>query len=72
MMFDPPASDPVSTYWTESFQPGDNELAGVGNSAAQRDSGSYSELATREGWIGYVAARRTLKKARRPKLLTTK
>lgn len=48
--------------WTESFQPGDNSLAGIGD--AQRDEilELFPELATREGIDAYAAARRSLKK----------
>ena len=48
--------------WTESFQPGDQTLAGIGN--AQRDEilELFPELATKEGVEAYAAARRSLKK----------
>ena len=48
--------------WTESFQPGDMSLAGIGD--AQRDEilELFPELATREGVDGYASARRALKK----------
>ena len=48
--------------WTESFQPGDQSLAGIG--AAQRNEilELFPELGTREGIDGYISARRSLKK----------
>ncbi|WP_390914501.1 cadherin-like domain-containing protein [Pseudosulfitobacter sp. SM2401] len=48
--------------WTESFQPGDQTLAGVGD--AQRDEilELFPELATRAGIDAYTSARRSLKK----------
>ena len=55
--------------WTESFQPGDMSLAGVGNAQRNEILELFPELATREGVDGYVAARRTLKK-HEAKLLT--
>ncbi|OAN82874.1 type I secretion protein [Sulfitobacter pontiacus] len=55
--------------WTESFQPGDMSLAGVGNAQRNEILELFPKLATREGVDGYVAARRTLKK-HEAKLLT--
>ena len=48
--------------WTESFQPGDMSLAGVG--AAQRSEifELFPELQTEQGIEAYAAARRSLKK----------
>ena len=48
--------------WSESFQPGDNSLAGIGD--AQRDEilELFPELGTRVGIDAYGAARRSLKK----------
>ena len=48
--------------WTESFQPGDHSLSGIG--AEQRDEifELFPELKTHEGLEGYTAARRSLKK----------
>lgn len=48
--------------WTESFQPGDMSLKGVGK--AQRDEilALFPELATLDGIGSYAAARRVLKK----------
>lgn len=48
--------------WTESFQPGDMSLAGVGNAQRTEILELFPELGTREGVDGYVSARRTLKK----------
>ncbi len=48
--------------WTESFQPGDMSLAGVGNAQRLEILELFPELATTEGVAGYTAARRTLKK----------
>ena len=48
--------------WTESFQPGDVSLAGIGQ--AQRDEifALFPELATEEGIESYSAARKSLKR----------
>jgi hypothetical protein len=48
--------------WTESFQPGDYTLKGIGD--AQRDEilELFPELANAEGLQDYASARRTLKK----------
>ncbi len=48
--------------WTESFQPGDHSLQGIG--AAQRDEilGLFPELQQRDGLEAYGAARKSLKK----------
>ena len=48
--------------WTESFQPGDNSLKGVGNAQRNEIFELFPELKTREGIDGYIAARRSLKK----------
>ncbi|SPH21255.1 Bifunctional hemolysin/adenylate cyclase [Ascidiaceihabitans donghaensis] len=48
--------------WTESFQPGDQTLAGVGNAQRNEIFELFPELETREGIDGYTSARRTLKK----------
>lgn len=55
--------------WTESFQPGDLSLAGIGNAQRTEILELFPELATREGVDGYTSARRTLKK-HEAKLLT--
>ena len=48
--------------WTESFQPGDNSLAGIGNAQRTEIFELFPELKTREGIDGYQSARRSLKK----------
>ncbi|MGC1497993.1 MAG: tandem-95 repeat protein [Sulfitobacter sp.] len=55
--------------WTESFQPGDMSLAGVGNAQRNEILELFPELATAEGIEGYASARRSLKK-HEAKLLT--
>ena len=55
--------------WTESFQPGDLSLAGIGNAQRQEILELFPELATREGVEAYSSARRSLKK-HEAKLLT--
>ncbi len=55
--------------WTESFQPGDQTLAGIGNAQRSEILELFPELATAEGIEGYTAARRSLKK-HEAKLLT--
>ena len=55
--------------WTESFQPGDMSLAGVGDEQRQEILELFPELATQKGVEGYSAARRSLKKFE-AKLLT--
>ena len=55
--------------WTESFQPGDLSLAGIGNAQRQEILELFPELATREGLEAYSSARRSLKK-HEAKLLT--
>ena len=55
--------------WTESFQPGDQSLAGIGNAQRTEIFELFPELATEEGVQGYTAARRSLKK-HEAKLLT--
>ncbi|PRY26798.1 Ca2+-binding RTX toxin-like protein [Aliiruegeria haliotis] len=47
--------------WTESFQPGDYTLNGIGNAQRLEILEIFPELNTREGLGNYVAARRTLK-----------
>jgi len=47
--------------WTESFQPGDYTLQGIGNAQRNEILELFPELATAEGIKGYQAARRTLK-----------
>ncbi len=48
--------------WSESFQPGDWSLKGVGNAQRSEIFELFPELKTREGREGYQAARKTLKK----------
>ncbi|MEW9920716.1 Hint domain-containing protein [Marimonas sp. MJW-29] len=48
--------------WTESFQPGDMSLAGVGQAQRGEIFDLFQGLATPEGIEGYVSARRALKK----------
>ncbi|WP_022703120.1 Ig-like domain-containing protein [Pseudorhodobacter ferrugineus] len=48
--------------WTESFQPGDYTLNGMGNAQRNEILELFPELKTKEGLEDYSAARRTLKK----------
>ncbi len=48
--------------WTESFQPGDHSLTGIGNAQRTEIFELFPELKTREGLDSYHAARRSLKK----------
>ena len=48
--------------WTESFQPGDQTLAGVSEASRDEILELFPELATREGVDAYASARRSLKK----------
>lgn len=48
--------------WTESFQPGDYTLAGLGNAQRTEILELFPELDSARGVAGYVAARRTLKR----------
>ncbi|KAG1647842.1 Iron-regulated protein FrpA [Nymphon striatum] len=48
--------------WTESFQPGDMSLAGIGNAQRQEILELFPELATQDGIDAYASARRSLKK----------
>jgi hypothetical protein len=57
--------------WTESFQPGDMSLVGVGDAARTEILELFPELATREGIEAYAAARKSLKK-HEARLLTSK
>ena len=49
--------------WTESFQPTQQSLAGIGNAQRTEIQEIFPELATQEGTKAYLSARRTLKKA---------
>jgi large repetitive protein len=48
--------------WTESFQPGDYTLKGIGNAQRSEILELFPELKTEAGIENYVAARRTLKR----------
>lgn len=48
--------------WTESFQPGDYSLKGLGNSQRSEIYELFPELATKEGLAAFQAARKSLKK----------
>ena len=48
--------------WTESFQPGDYSLNGMGNAQRNEIYELFPELKTKAGLEDYTAARRTLKK----------
>ncbi|TNY34282.1 type I secretion protein [Pelagovum pacificum] len=48
--------------WTESFQPGDHSLKGIGNSQRQEIFELFPELRDREGLENYTSARKSLKK----------
>ncbi|MBD3663089.1 Hint domain-containing protein [Sulfitobacter aestuariivivens] len=48
--------------WTESFQPGDQSLMGVGNAQRQEILEIFPELATEKGIDAYASARKSLKK----------
>ena len=48
--------------WTESFQPGDYSLKGIGNSQRNEIMELFPDLATKTGLEGYQSARKALKK----------
>ncbi len=48
--------------WTESFQPGDHSLHGIGNAQRQELFELFPELETEKGLEDFTAARRVLKK----------
>ena len=48
--------------WTESFQPGDQSLKGIGNAQRNEIYELFPELKTREGKEAYQSARRSLKR----------
>lgn len=48
--------------WTESFQPGDQSLAGIGHAQRQEIFELFPELNTTSGMRSYQAARRSLKR----------
>ncbi|MFN3972658.1 MAG: Hint domain-containing protein [Gemmobacter sp.] len=62
MMFDRHEVVLANGAWTESFQPGDYTLKGMGNAQRTEIFEIFPELATETGLAGYQAARRTLKK----------
>jgi hypothetical protein len=47
--------------WTESFQPGDYTLNGIGDEQRQEILELFPELASQQGIRDYSAARRSLK-----------
>ena len=57
--------------WSESFQPGDMSMAGVGDASSEEILELFPELATGEGIEAYAAARKSLKK-HEAKLITKK
>ena len=48
--------------WSESFQPGDYSLAGIGNAQRTEIFELFPELESETGLEGYQAARRALRK----------
>lgn len=48
--------------WTESFQPGDQSLKGMGNAQRSEIFEIFPELRSEKGLSGYVSARRTLRR----------
>ena len=48
--------------WTESFQPGDRALSGLGNAERSEILELFPELATEVGLDQYHSARRSLKR----------
>ena len=48
--------------WTESFQPGDYSMQGVGNAQRLEIQSIFPELSTPKGLASYQAARRSLKR----------
>lgn len=62
MMFDRHEVVLANGAWTESFQPGDWTLKGMGNAQRQEIFEIFPELCSAGGLADYQAARRTLKK----------
>jgi hypothetical protein len=62
MMFDRHEVVLSNGAWTESFQPGDYTLKGIGNGQRAEILELFPELKSQEGIKGYHAARRSLKK----------
>ena len=50
--------------WSESFQPGDHSLRGVGNAQRNELFELFPELRSEEGLAAYTSARRTLRTRR--------
>jgi hypothetical protein len=48
--------------WTESFQPGDHTLKGMGNAQRSEIFELFPDLKSKKGLEGYTAARKTLKR----------
>ncbi|MCH2164735.1 MAG: Hint domain-containing protein [Marinovum sp.] len=48
--------------WTETFQPGDYTMSGMGNAQRNEIFELFPDLKSREGLEGYTAARRSLKR----------
>lgn len=48
--------------WTESFQPGDESLLGIGNAQRTEIFELFPELKTPEGTVAYMSARKSLKR----------
>ena len=48
--------------WTESFQPGDYSLKGIGNSQRNEIFELFPELSQKDGLENYQSARKSLKK----------
>jgi Ca2+-binding RTX toxin-like protein len=57
--------------WTESFQPGDHSLKGIGNAQRQELFELFPDLETEAGIEEYAAARRILKKHEAQMLINT-
>ncbi|WP_370738523.1 Hint domain-containing protein [Pseudoruegeria aquimaris] len=55
--------------WTESFQPGDHSLKGMGNAQRNEIFELFPELQTHEGMVAYQSARKTLQETEAKMLL---
>jgi hypothetical protein len=51
----------ADAVWSESFQPGDYPLRGVGDGSRKEILGLFPELGTQEGLADYQSARVSLK-----------
>jgi hypothetical protein len=60
MMFDRHEVLLANGAWSESFQPGDYSLKGIGNAQRQELFELFPDLRTAPGVQGYGAARKTL------------